>query len=242
MQYIIDIVLALIIVLNTVIGLKKGLVKTVFGLASVIIAVVLAYIFGSSAGSLLRTTKAYDNICDSTKQSLSEYFEKQAVENKEKAYENIESLSFVKQLESMGVDTERELEKYSKALESSAKEASEVLSEKFAEPILEFFSNILGTILVFVVSLLALWILSIVLKGIFSLPFLRTLNKTGGFITGLLLGLFYAFLLCMIVKSLIPCLPKNPVIFDGMENKTVLYGLLARFNPIYLLLVGKFFS
>ena len=242
MQYIIDIVLALIIVLNTVIGLKKGLVKTVFGLASVIIAVVLAYIFGSSAGSLLRTTKAYDNICDSTKQSLSEYFEKQAVENKEKAYENIESLSFVKQLESMGVDTESELKKYSKALESSAKEASEVLSEKFAEPILEFFSNILGTILVFVVSLLALWILSIVLKGIFSLPFLRTLNKTGGFITGLLLGLFYAFLLCMIVKSLIPCLPKNPVIFDGMENKTVLYGLLARFNPIYLLLVGKFFS
>ena len=72
MQYIIDIILALIIVLNTVMGLKKGLVKTVFGLASVIIAVVLAYIFGSSAASLLPTTKAYDNICDSTKESLSE--------------------------------------------------------------------------------------------------------------------------------------------------------------------------
>lgn len=242
MQYIIDIILALIIVLNTVMGLKKGLVKTVFGLASVIIAVVLAYIFGSSAASLLRTTKAYDNICDSTKESLSEYFEKEALENKEKAFENIGSLSFVKQLESMGVDTQKELERYSENLESSAKEASSVLSEKFAVPILEFFSNILGTILVFIVSLLGMWLLSIVLRGIFSLPFLRGLNKTGGFITGLLLGLFYAFLICMVVKSLIPCLPKNPVIFEGMENKTVLYGLLSKFNPIYILLVGKFFS
>lgn len=242
MQYIIDIILALIIVLNTVMGLKKGLVKTVFGLASVIIAVVLAYIFGSSAASLLRTTKAYDNICDSTKESLSEYFEKEALENKEKAFENIGSLSFVKQLESMGVDTQKELERYAEALDSSAKEASDILSEKFAVPILEFFSNILGTILVFIVSLLGMWLLSIVLRGIFSLPFLRGLNKTGGFITGLLLGLFYAFLICMVVKSLIPCLPKNPVIFEGMENKTVLYGLLSKFNPIYILLVGKFFS
>ena len=242
MQYIIDIILALIIVLNTVMGLKKGFVKTVFGLASVIIAVVLAYIFGSSAGSLLRTTKAYDNICDSTKESLSEYFEKEALENKEKAFENIGSLAFVKQLESMGVDTQKELERYAEALDSSAKEASSVLSEKFAVPILEFFSNILGTILVFIVSLLGMWLLSIVLRGIFSLPFLRGLNKTGGFITGLLLGLFYAFLICMVVKSLIPCLPKNPVIFEGMENKTVLYGLLSKFNPIYILLVGKFFS
>ena len=242
MQYIIDIILALIIVLNTVMGLKKGLVKTVFGLASVIIAVVLAYIFGSSAASLLRTTKAYDNICVSTKESLSEYFEKEALENKEKAFENIGALSFVKQLESMGVDTQKELERYAEALDSAAKEASDILSEKFAVPILEFFSNILGTILVFIVSLLGMWLLSIVLRGIFSLPFLRGLNKTGGFITGLLLGLFYAFLICMVVKSLIPCLPKNPVIFEGMENKTVLYGLLSKFNPIYILLVGKFFS
>lgn len=242
MQYIVDIILGIIIVFTALRGRKRGLVKTVFGITSVIAAIMLAYIFGSQAGSLIRTTKVYDDICKRTEKSLAEYFEQKASDSSEQAFEDISGLAFVKQLENMGIDTQEMLEKYSFSLEESADETTKTLSESIVLPVLELLSNIVGTVAVFGISLLVLWILSNLLSGIFRLPFLRSVNSAGGFIMGLILGLFYAFILCMIIKSIIPCIPQNPVIYTGMENDTVLYKYLTQINPLYLVLIGKFFN
>lgn len=241
MQYIVDAALAAIIIINIVRGCRKGLVKTVFGLASVVVAAILAYAFGSSAGSLIRTTDAYNDICSSTEKQLCKYFENQVKQDSEKAFDNIGDMAFVKQLESMGVDTKKVIDEYASSLEVGAEDAASSLAEKLALPALEALSNILGTVAVFLASLLVCSVLSVILSGIFRLPFLRSVNKAGGLILGIVLGMFYAFVLCMVIKSITPCIPDNPVIYAGMENDTVLYGFFTRINPLYLLLVGKFF-
>ena len=241
MQYIVDAALAVLIIINTVRGYRKGLVKTVFGLASVIIALITAYLFGSCAGEFIRSTDAYEDICISTEKKLAQYFEEQAESNSAAAYEKLSESAFIKQLENMGVDTQKELDKYTASLEDGADNASAVLSESVALPVLEALSNVLGTVIVFVAVLLICYILSVILSGLFRLSFLRPLNTAGGLILGFVLGVFYAFVLCMVIKSILPCIPENPVIYTGMENDTVLYGFLSRINPFFLLLFGKFF-
>lgn len=242
MQYIVDVVIACVLVFNVVRCTKRGLVKSVFGLVSVIIAIVAAYFFGSTAGGFLRTTKAYEGLVDSTSDKIHEYFQNEAEEGSNEAFSGLEDTAFVKQLESLGVDTKKELQSYAENLKQGAEDASETLAQSIAQPVLEILSNVVGTVMVFVACLLLLWLLSLVLGGVFSLPFLRQINKLGGVAAGIILGIFYAFILCMIIKSLLPCLPKNPVLYQGMEDDTVLYALFSRFNPLYLLLFGKFFS
>ena len=47
-----------------------------------------------------------------------------------------------------------------------------------------------------------------------------------------------AFLLCMALEVLMPYIPKNPVIYAGMEKDTVLYGFFVNINPFIFLLFG----
>ncbi len=242
MQYIVDVALALVLVLNVVRCTKRGLIKSLFGLVSVIIAIVAAYFFGSTAGGFLRTTGAYEHLLDSTSDKIYEYFQNEASESSDKAFEGLQDTAFIKQLENMGVDTKKVLIRYSKDMQTGAADAAESFAEGIARPVLEILSNVVGTVLVFVICLLLLFLLSLLLNSLFRLPFLRQLNKIGGFIAGIILGVFYAFILCMIIKSLLPCLPENPVIYQGMEEDTVLYAFFSSINPLYLLLFGKFFN
>ncbi len=242
MQYIVDVVIACVIIFNIVRCTKRGLVKSVFGLVSVIIAIASAYFFGSTAGGFLRTTEAYKGLVDSTGDKIYEYFQNQAKEGSDKAFEGLQDTAFIKQLENLGVDTQKEMVRYAKDMQAGAEDASRTLADGIAKPVLEILSNVVGTVIVFIAVLLLLFLLSLVLNSLFKLPLLRQLNKVGGVIAGVILGVFYAFILCMIIKSLLPCLPKNPFLYQGMENDTVLYGLFSRFNPLYLLLFGKFFS
>lgn len=242
MQYIVDAALAAIIVLNIATGLKKGLIKTVFGLAALIVSIIASYLFGSTVGTFLRTTKAYRDICDSTSERLVSYFEEAAEEGSGKALEELSDSAFVKQLENMGVDTQQKLDEYAKQTQSNAHLAAQSLAQSFAQPVLETLSNVVGTVLVFVACLIVCWIASAMLDGVFRLPFLRSVNSAGGLILGIILGVFYAFVACMIIKSLLPCIPKNPVLYVGMEKDTVLYGYLSEINPIYIFLLGRFWA
>ena len=242
MQYIVDIVIALIILVNVIKGYRHGLVKTMLRIGALVAAVILAYTFGSTVGKAIRDTKTYENLCDGTKESIQEFLEKQAEENADKALEGIEGTDFVKRLESFGIDVEKEFADYKDADFTGSENMVDEIWKRLIVPVFEAVSNILGTVAVFVVSFLLLLLLSKILSGIVKLPFIHTVDKLCGLVTGTVLGVFLSFVLCMIIKVLLPYIPDNPVIFEGMEEKTILYGFLSDVNPLYILLVGKFFK
>ena len=242
MQYIVDIVLAFIIVFNLIKGYRNGLVKTMLRIGALVVAVILAYTFGSTLGKAMRETKQYKNLCDGTKESIEEFLEKQAQESADKALEGIEDTDFAKRLESFGFDFEKEIEDYKDDDSADSANMVDAIWEKIVVPVFEAVSNILGTIAVFVVSFLLLLLLSKLLLGLMKLPFIHSVDKILGLVSGGVFGIFLSFVLCMIIKVLLPYIPDNPVIFEGMEEKTILYGLLSDINPLYILLVGKFFK
>lgn len=240
MQYIADVVLASVILFNLIRGRRRGLVKTVFGLVSVVAAIILAYAFGSTAGKMLRETKAYEDLTLRTEKSLVQYIEKSVSEDSEKAYESITDTPFVKQLEALGIDAKKQLEEYSDSFKEGAEETAKEISKNLAQPLLEALSNAVGTVAVFFGAIVVFWILSKLLTTLCGLPFLRAVNKAGGTVLGFALGLIYAFVLCAVIKLIIPYVPQNPVIYPGMEKDTLLYGFFAGINPLYIFLIGKF--
>ena len=240
MQLVVDALIAAIIVINTVLGYRRGFVKTVFRLCTVIVSVILACLFGSTVGSLMRETPVYENLEKSTEEKLEAYFIETAQNGMEDVNGSLEKNSFVETAQAMGIDVDKMLEDFSLHSEQEAKTAAKEMSRNVAKPTLKALSNILGTVLVFVASLILCGILSKLLCGICRLPILHGLNSMGGLILGLVLGIAYGFVLCLLIKLVIPCLPPNPVLYAGMEKDTLLYGFLSGINPVYLFLMGKY--
>ena len=238
MRYIVDIILALILVFATARGYKRGLVKTLFGCLTVVAALVLAYAFGSYAGALIRQTPVFDTISQTTNERICEYFDKTLKDGIDKAQKDKDASSFVKSLEKLGVDTESLLEGYSSALEKGAEGAKDSFVRSVSTPVLKGLTNAVGALAVFVLSLLVLKVLCCALDVVARLPLLRTVNKFGGIAAGMLSGVLTCLVICLAIETFVPYLPQNSLLYVGMEKETVLYGFFVNLFPMIFLIFG----
>ncbi len=241
MAYICDIVIALVIILSVVIGCKRGLVKTAFKCLSLAAAILVAYFFGSYAGSFIKDTKVYEDFSLKTKNAITSRFDQIEAEGlaaAEKAKQEFSESDIAKTLSRFGLETDSFYEKYESAMNKGTENAKEKFAVDAAQTVMSCLANALGTLIVFVLALIALKLLSLLFDSIFKLPVLKTVNKVGGLILGLVFGLALSFVLCMAVEILLPYIPENPVIYAGMEKDTVLYSFFLNLNPVILLLFG----
>ncbi len=92
-------------------------------------------------------------------------------------------------------------------------EGAENFTEKVVnyatDAVLGFFANVLGFLLVFFVSLLLLYICTLILQLIFSRGLLKAVNSTVGGIIGLFFGLIIAWILSLIIVNF------GPMIISG---------------------------
>lgn len=241
MAYIADIVIAVIILVSVILGYRRGLVKTAFGCLSFAAAIVIAYFFGSYAGDFIKSTDVYDSLSDKATAAISERFDEAEKEGLNKAKENFsefENSGIGKTLERLGLETDSLYEKYEHQMNEGTENAKEKFAVEAAGKIMDCLANALGVLVTFVLSLVALKILSKICDSIFKLPVLSAINKTGGVILGLALGIVTAFAVCMAVEILLPYIPENPVFYIGMQNDTMLYNFFVNLNPVILLLFG----
>ena len=241
MAYICDIVIAVIILISAIVGKKRGFVKTAFGLLSFFCAIAISYFFGSYAGEFIKTTSVYDDLSQKVTSSISEYFDKVAEEQLERIELRSEEMSesgMVKNLERLGLETDSFYDRFEDAIKEGTENAKEKFAQNAAAKVMECLANALGVLATFVISLIALKILGFLVDRLFRLPLLNGLNRLGGLIVGLALGIFSVYILCMIVEILLPYIPKNPVVYAGMEKDTILYNFFVNLNPVIFLLFG----
>jgi uncharacterized membrane protein required for colicin V production len=241
LAYICDIVIAVIVLVSAIVGRKRGFVKTAFGLLSFVCAIVLSYFFGSYAGDYIKTTSVYEDLSRKATLSISEYIDKTAEAELEKLQIRDEEMSeseIVKTLERLGLETDSFYDRYEDAIKEGTENAKEKFAQNAATKVMECLANALGVLVTFVLSLVALKILGFLVDRLFRLPVLNGINRLGGFIVGLVLGIFSVYILCMIVEILLPYIPQNPVIYAGMEKDTILYNFFVNLNPVIFVLFG----
>lgn len=237
--YIADIVIAVFFALSIFLGYKRGFIKTVFSCFSLVVALILAYMFGSNGADIIRKTPLEGAITRSVSDKVYDYFDSSAKESEEKikdGLQNLENSSFASSLERLGVDTGSLAEKCESAIQSGKENMCEKIVSEITDVVADCLVGALGTLCVFVLALILLKILSVLLQGLFRLPVLKSINTVGGVIAGLVFAIFGAFVLCTVLSVLLPYIPENPVLYPGLENDTVLYRFFASLNPVIFLL------
>ena len=197
MNWLLLVVLAIIIV-NAWIGRKKGFVKIVFSMISLILAMILTLVFSPTVTDMLRDN---ENIYG----SITEKVENIIYSNEEEV-ESSDEDSFIVGLILPSSIKEKLIENKDKGINNIKAYVTEYMTEIVLKGI--------GFIVTFLLLLIAIWILSIALNIISKLPVLNQINKTTGLIAGLIHGLVLVWILFIFITAfaLLQTLGKMPLL------------------------------
>lgn len=263
MAFIVDIIIIVLLVFSVFMGYKKGLVKTLFGCFSLIAAIVLASVFGAPVGNAVKDSVFFDGVEQSVTNEIStnvndlqekpdalqaQYvganYEDDKISQGEKMVEDFADSALGRTVFRLGVDEEQIKKDFANAIDGvgdkvkGSSDVKGVLVSVIAGPVLDCIASALGTVIVFIVSLILLKILCYFLDKVFKLPILNTVNKYGGLCAGVVSGVIGIYVLCMIIETLLPILPANPVLYAGMAENTIVYNFFINLNPVKTLLLG----
>ncbi len=228
-----DIIIIAIILFTVIRGAKRGFISTVFDFCKFIVSVILAFVFKDRVSEYIINTEIFASAKESVTQSLTK-----ALSN---AGENISSADMLTAFEKENAGLVRLIEAFGGSLdkarqwiENMADESgnvAELAAEYIIEPASKVCSQVIAFIAIFVVSLIVLALLQKLLNLIFELPVLKQVNKTGGFLIGIVCAFFYVSLFCAAVAPLL----SNSELFgieipESLVENTVLFKFFTENN------------
>ncbi|GAE87383.1 CvpA family protein [Acetivibrio straminisolvens] len=215
----IDLVVIGIILGLALIGLKKGIVYSVFKLASFFISAVLSVKLYPIFANVLSNSKVFDSIKSGIFTNLMLRHEAMSPSinagAKATAQSVIDGLSLPGFIKSM--------------VQNSIVKTLPNLTELIdVSTIMDSLSNVLAHMIIDIISLIAmfvairigLFVLEGVIKGVTSLPIIKQVDKIGGFILGALEGLLTIYIIFAILM-MFSASPKFQGLFDAVENSAV---------------------
>jgi len=228
MGLILDAIVAVVVVLCIIQGYKRGVIRTIFGIVSFLLAAALTFLlYVPFTDFVLDTPVGQDmhrGIYDSIDKSIVGQWGEDNVDNKTN-----EEL-----IEGIGLPEFLRGDVYQQSgflLRNTAHTVSDAVSSASANSLMRIFT----AIALFLLLLLALWLLRLLLEVIFKMPMLRGINKYLGFATGLIKGLLFAYLLLGTVAVIgnmenmvwLKDTAESSVIFKFMYQNNLLFNIFA---------------
>jgi len=196
-KYILDAAALILLVIPTVAGYRKGMLKTLIGMSSLIVSILLAYFFSPYVKDfLLERTRLYDKVSKKTCEYLVKAMEEE--EESEKADEDDgNAVDLLKQ-----VLPKSFVKRLTKGSESALTGTRERVAEVFAEKAAGAVVAAAAILLTLLAAYLLIRVLLMVTGVVEKLPLIKTVNKTAGALLGLLRGLILCVVLCVIITAL----------------------------------------
>lgn len=191
MGIIVDLIIVAVLILFIITGFKKGLTGSLIKLASFAIALVLAIILYKPVANMVIENTQID---ESIQAAIINTFEGEEVQQEEtKISTNI--------LDSINNDIQQATqEAKDNIIQTTAQETSTTII---------YVGSGLG---IFIIARFALFIISLFVKGITSLPILKQIDKAGGIIYGAVEGLVIIFIILGIISFTSVIWLDNPVV------------------------------
>ncbi len=201
-----DLIILLIIVFTIIGAAKKGFIAAVFDFLKFIVSVIVAWIFKGHISTYIMGTEIFSGAKESVTQSVTTAFAN--------AGENIsaeemlgvlteENPGIVKLMQTLGISYEKIESWIENTATSGSENAASYAVQHIIEPAAKICSDVIAFIVIFIVSLIALWICQKILCKIFELPVLRQFNRLGGVIIGIICAFLYVSLFVSIGSALI---------------------------------------
>jgi len=215
-------ILMAIIVLFAFIGMKKGLVMSLFTICSSIIAIIAAFIFYPFVSKVIIkmpfVTAFNDQLLSKIHQIQTEKLSGAVTTTGNQLLDNLN----VPQL--LRPQIEKKIGNLGNNMDFS------VLTTKLSNSITQIFSNVISIIVIFILISIALLFIRGLLKGITDLPILHQLDVTGGLFFGIVEGV----LIIYITIAFLSLFGSNPSIQPIIQavDKSILGGLFFKSNFI----------
>lgn len=210
MSFLLDVVLIGICIAIVVVSAKRGFVRSLLGLVSKIVALIVAYTFTPALAEFLKTEYFMDSVVSKIQTTLRPYVFINGEYDFSGLSENLpKTVSDL--LERYNVTPEAVLESVAPS-QSQGEAALESVSRAIADPVVTMISTALAFLLIFFVTCFVLWIVTAIINSAFKLPVLRTANTVMGFVFGVcsavLVIVAYSSVMSALVSSLGAISPK----------------------------------
>lgn len=184
-----------ILVIGSAIAAAQGLIKTVFGFASTLVAMIFAYLFYPVLGEFfINNTGIYDAIQLKIVEALDlEELARQVISSSDgvNMIENLALPDFLKQV----------------LLENSNMEVYKLLGVDGVHQIGDYVSRFLATMAINALSFILLFILAVIIIGLLAhlldliakLPVLKQINHIAGFAVGLVLSMLLLWVISLVL-------------------------------------------
>lgn len=227
MAAIIDIVLVVVFAFTVFNGYRKGFIRTLFGLAGVIIALVISSTLSGPVGSVINDSFPRDALESVIRDSLSESLEKGQAQ------------SVIEKIAEYAPTDEME-ERLTETFAEDGREAIGYIASELAEKLSVPMCNAVAFFALFVLSYFAVRIASFFLDRVFRLPVLNFANSWLGLAVGVVCGILILMVLSRSFECMLPWLCKTyPENFsENIVNSTVVLNFFCEYNLFGALIVG----
>ncbi len=235
MNIILDLAVVAVLAITVFIGYKKGFIKSLMGLASGILALIIAFVFSPTLAALID-----DNFI---KPAVVSVVEEQIVsvipDNSDMDPESLLNdapAELTEFLSGIGVDVSQ----WKTYLPEQAPGDGEgplslnSVSQALASPLSRMIASVLAFAVIYIAALIILKIVTAMLDGLFSLPLLKIPNKILGAVIGGITGIITCFALCSVVNLLLPYLSEsgNPFFANVTADKTLVFRFFSGFDAV----------
>lgn len=224
MSLVFDIIILAVCVTSIILGAKRGFIKSVMGVCTLIAALCLAYAFTPTVAGYIRNSEPIKNISESisdTIKSLS--YTDDGAYDLEKMFTDMPD-AFRQILDRYNAD-DGLLTETVPPLTDATEAVVDTLATAIADPVADAISNVAAFLAIFIASVAVLKILTWLLDLLFQLPVLKSANAMLGFLVGIVIALVWAWILCPLSITLIRALSSiSPELFNEsvIEHSVVL--------------------
>lgn len=223
MSLIFDGILLTVCILSIILGAKRGFIRSVMGVCTLIAALFVAYAFYEPVADIVERQPFIQGISSSITDTI------KSLSRNETGTYDLDRLfsempdSFQQILERYEADAD-ELTQHVPAEPGVEETEVDRLSDLIAEPVAKAISGVLSFLALFVGAVIALKIFTWLLDLIFQLPILKTANTMLGFLFGVAAALVWMWVLSSLSVTLIHAMSSiTPELFpDSLIDNTVL--------------------
>lgn len=210
MPYVLDAVIAAIVIICVVRGAKKGFIRAAFGIVTFLLAAVLAFMFYGPFSDYVITTPAGQTV----EQNLYDSIYKAVAGNAaQPQHEGAEQAAPEPERQKPAANTTEDVLNAMKIPQFMfqsvfaqsdflVRTAQLTVAEAVSKSLAGAFMKALAGILLFLLLLIGLWLLRIILEMVFKLPLLKEVNRLAGFLAGLVNGVLLSYLVLAVFGSL----------------------------------------
>lgn len=239
MQYILDVVILAIAVGCFILGYYKGLIKSIFGLAAVVIALIGAITFKAPVAKWADETFVHQPVRNYVLSIIAET----PVLDYESALSDIDVTAQIKSmpkelqtlLEMVGIDTDEIISEVSSRAKAGTNEAKNKIVDMIADPISAVVSGALAFVGLFVLLLILCMIAARLLSMLIGLiPLGKQANRIGGGLLGLVKAAAIILVVCAVAWDISVAIKpqKGSLLARDTISKTVIFKEIVKIDPL----------